>query len=96
MHKSPYVISVEDCKTELTVGLTEAWKQARLSIKRAQTCQKLHYDKQTKMIDFQPGGHVMVYMPQENQGKKRKLALAYHGPFRILEVQPNCSVVRPV
>ena len=94
--RSPYVTSVDDYKTELTVGLTEAWKQARLNIKKAQKRQKLHYDKQAKIIDFQPGGRVMVYMPHEHQGKNRKLALPYHGPFRILEVQPNCVVVRPV
>ena len=38
----------------------------------------------------------MVYMPQEAQGKNRKLALLYHGPYRILEVQINCLFVRPV
>lgn len=38
----------------------------------------------------------MVYMPQEAQGKDRKLALPYHGPYRILEVQTNCLFVRPV
>ena len=38
----------------------------------------------------------MVYMPYKEQGKNRKLALPYHGPFRILEVLPNCLVVKPV
>ena len=38
----------------------------------------------------------MVNMPHENQGKNRKLALPHHGPFQILDVQPNCLVVRPV
>ena len=46
--KSPYVVSEEDYKTELTVGLTEAWKLARANIKKAQTCQKNYYDKQVK------------------------------------------------
>ena len=35
-------------------------------------------------------------MPQEAQGKNRKLALPYHGPYRILEVQTNCPLLRPV
>ena len=94
--KSPYVVSVDDYKTELTIGLTESWKQARNNIKKAQTRQKSYYDRKAKEIDFQPGGHVMVYMPHEDQGKNRKLALPYHGPFRIIEVCPNCLVVRPV
>ena len=38
----------------------------------------------------------MAYMPHDDQGKNRKLALPYHGPFRILEVLPNCLVIKPV
>ena len=39
----------------------------------------------------------MVYMPYEDQGKNRKMALPYHGPYRIIEVRPNnCVLVRPV
>ena len=82
--KSPYVVSVDDYKTELTTGLTESWKQAR------------NYDRRAKEVNFQPSGRVMVYMPHEDQGKKQKLAPPYHGPFRILEVLPNCLVVKPV
>ena len=37
----------------------------------------------------------MVYMPHDDQWKNRKLALPYHGPFRILEVLPNCLVIKP-
>jgi len=36
----------------------------------------------------------MVYMPHENRGKNRKLALTY-GPFWTLDVQSNCLVARP-
>ena len=38
----------------------------------------------------------MVFMPQETTGKDRKLALPYHGPYRVLEVKTNCLLVRPV
>ena len=38
----------------------------------------------------------MVYMPHDDQGKNRKLALPYHGPLRILEVLPNCLATKPV
>ncbi len=41
-------------------------------------------------------GVVMVYMPAEDRGKRRKLALPYHGPYRILEVRPNTLLVQPV
>jgi len=63
MPKSLYLISVEDYKTELSMGLTEAWKQARHSIKRAQARQKSYYNRQARATDYQPGGRVMVYMP---------------------------------
>ena len=38
----------------------------------------------------------MVFMPQEAAAKDRKLALPYHGPYRVLEVLPNCLRVRLV
>ena len=38
----------------------------------------------------------MVYMPVEDTGKRRKMALLYHGPYRILEVRPNTLLLRPV
>jgi len=38
----------------------------------------------------------MVYMPHEDNGKKRKLAVSYHGPYRILELKTNGVVIRPV
>ena len=38
----------------------------------------------------------MVHMPHDDEEKNRKLASPYHGPFRILEVLPNCLVIKPV
>ena len=93
---SPYLVDIEDYRTELTVGLTESWKQAKQNVCKAQTKQKKYYDHRSKEIDFKVGERVMVYMPQEAQGKNHKLALPYHGPYRILEVQTNCLLLRPV
>ena len=39
---------------------------------------------------------LVVFMPQETKTKNHKLALPYHGPFRVLEVRGNCVLVRPV
>ena len=80
---SPYLIDIEDYRTKLTVGLTESWKQARQNVRKAQTNQKKYYDQHSIEVDFKVGERVMVYMPQEAQGKNRKLALPYHGPYRI-------------
>ena len=41
-------------------------------------------------------GRVMVFMSYEKTGKKTKLALPYHRPFRNVEVLPNGVSVRPV
>ena len=71
MPKSPYRISVEDYQTELTMGLTEAWNKPDSAIKSTGTSEVI---LQARAIDYQSGGRVMVYMPQENQGKNRKLA----------------------
>jgi len=38
----------------------------------------------------------MVFMPIETKTKEHKLALPYHGPFRIIEVQGNCVLAQPV
>ena len=38
----------------------------------------------------------MVYMPHEDTGKLRKLALPHHRPYRVLDVLPNGLSLRPV
>lgn len=48
---------------------------------KSQKRQKLQYDKRADSCPCHEGGRVMVYMPAEDKGKKRKLALPYHGPF---------------
>ena len=45
---------------------------------------------------YQIGDRVMVYMPYEDSGKLRKLALPYHGPYRVLDITTNGVSVRPV
>ena len=78
--------------------LSAAWKIAKgeIEIAKAQKRQKVQYDKRSRSEGYCVGGRVMVFMPQEAQGKGRKLALPYHGPYRILEVRSNCLLVRPV
>ena len=59
---TPYM--VDDYKTELVTGLTDAWKLAVKHIKEAQKRQKRQYDR-SKELDLKVGDGVMVYMPQE-------------------------------
>lgn len=93
---SPYLVDSDDYKVELARGLSSAWEVARSEIKKAQRHQKQQYDKRSKSVVYQEGDRVMVFMPQETSGKDRKLALPYHGPYRVVEVRSNCLLVRPV
>ena len=89
-------MDLDDYKTELTRGLSTAWKTAQRSIAIAQKKQKKQFDRKTKGMKYVPGDRIMVYMPHEDTGKKRKLALPHYGPYRILEVLPNGLSLRPV
>ena len=39
---------------------------------------------------------MFVYQPSAAQGKARKFARPFHGPYRILELTPTNASVRPV
>ena len=90
------MLEVDDYKAELVAGLTESWHIARTSITKAQAQQKKYYDRHAKEPKVQTSDRVMVFMPQETKTKNHKLALPYHGPFRVLELRGNCVLVRPV
>ena len=94
--RSPYVIDPEDYKVELMSNLTDAWKNAQENIAKAQTHQKSQYDRHASENQVQVGDRVMVLMPSELQGKDRKLARPYHGPYRVLSVTPTNVEVRLV
>ena len=38
----------------------------------------------------------MVFMPSDCQGKERKLAQPFHGPYRVVTVSSNTAEVRLV
>ena len=63
---------------------------------RLNSTNKKQYDKRAKPVTYQEGTRVMVFMPKEARSKNRKLALPYHGPYRVLEVRQNCLLVQPV
>ncbi len=93
---SKYAVDVDDYAGELSRSLQVAWQLARKNISKARKHQRDQYDKRAREHHYKPGERVMVYMPQEKTGKKRKLGLPYHGPYRVLEVHPNGLSVRPV
>ena len=93
---TPYMIDVDDYKTELVAGLSDAWKLAGEQVKLAQQRQKSQYDRKSQELNLQPGDRVMVYMPSEKQGKARKVARPYYGPYRVISVTPTNVEVRLV
>jgi hypothetical protein len=89
-----YPVDIEDYRSELVTKLTDAWATAREHIKGAQDTQKIQYDRRAEKANVRVGDRVMVYMPSDVQGKERKLARPYHGPYRVLKVTPtNAEVI---
>jgi len=67
---------------------------AKQKIEQAQQAQKMQYDRhETNLEKLRVGDRVMVYMPDQVQGKMRKLARPFHGPYRILSLTPTNAEV---
>ena len=92
--RTPYMVDVDDYKTELLTGLNSAWKLAQDNIKIAQDRHKKTYDRSAKESTLKVGQRVMVHMPSELQGKTWKFARPYHGPFRIIKLTPTNAEVQ--
>ena len=93
---SPYMVDLQDYRTELTTSLSDAWLAAREHITCAQAKQKQQYDKHTKESPVKVGDRVMVHMPGSVKGKAWKLVRPFHGPYRVLSVTPTNAEVRLV
>ena len=91
---SPYLVDLDDYKSELVRGLSDTWNIAKEHIQSAQNHQKVTYDRHTKQPCYQVGDRVMVHMPHKATGKAAKLARPYFGPYRILSLTPTNAEVR--
>ena len=91
---TPYMVDLDDYKSELTSNLTDAWEIARANIQEAQAHQKHQYDKHSKESKLSIGDRVMVYMPQSVSGKAWKLARPFYGPYRVLSLTPTNAEVK--
>ena len=63
VERTPYQVDVDDCKSELVLGLADAWKTAQEHIQRSQRKQKKNYDRHAKDRAICIGDRVMVLMP---------------------------------
>ena len=94
--RNPYMVDVNDYKTELLSSLSVAWKLAADNIRVAQSRQKKYYDRSTEDVKLTVGDRVMVYMPSELQGEEHKLKRPFHGPYRVLSITETNAEVRLV
>ena len=74
--------------------LAEAWDLAQKNIKKAQRQQKKTYDRHARPLNFAVGERVFLFKPAERTGENRKLARAYHGPYRVIQLTPNNAHIR--
>lgn len=65
-----YQVDINDYKSELVHGLSEAWKLARSEMQKSQKKQKYQYDRCSKQRNFQAGDRVMVYTCPMNEPAK--------------------------
>ena len=72
--------------SELTEKLSSAWKLTQENVRKAQEKQKRCHDRRAKMVKYQVGDKVLLYMPATRTGELRKLALPNQGPYLIKEI----------
>ena len=65
MTRTAYQVDIDDYKSKLLHGLSEAWKLPRSEMQKSQKKQKYQYDCRSKQRNFQAGDRVMVYVPYE-------------------------------
>ena len=65
------------------LSLGSARQLATQTIREAQRRYKTHYDRSAQEVHVRVGVWVLVYFPQDESGRNRKLSKPWHGPYRI-------------
>ena len=89
-------LDLQEYGIELVEKLSGAWELAKNNVKKAQRKQKVYYDRKTKQPQFAVGERVFLLKPSEKTGKNRKFARPFHGPYRIVEINPSNASIRRV
>ena len=93
--KSPNVTEITDYREELVLNLSSARALAAKAISKAQKNQKAHYDRHTTISKLRVGDWILIYFPQDETGKHRKLSRPWHGPYRIISRNdPDVTAVK--
>ena len=80
---TPYTVDLDDYRSELVTGLSDAWEAAVEHIKAAQCHKKRTYDQGTSELKLKIGDCVLVHMPHEVRGNAWKFARPFHGPIEL-------------
>ncbi len=70
---TPYMVDLDNYKTEILTGLNSAWTLAQDNIKITQQRQKATYDRTMKETPLKVGQRVMVHMPMNCKEKHGSL-----------------------
>ena len=94
--KTRTLTDLKEYGTDLAARMSQAWDLARTSINKAQKRQKVGYDRKAREPDFAVGERVFLLKPSEMTGASRKFARPFHGPYRIVTLEPNNASIRRV
>ena len=89
-------MNLKEYGAQLAGNMSEAWELARGCVRKAQKRQKEYYDRRVQPPTFGVGDRVFLFKPADKTGPARKFARAYHGPYRVLEMDTNTARIRPV
>ena len=86
---------LEDYREELMLSLKSARELASSCIQKAQRQYKEQYDRRAREKTLRVGAWVLIYFPQDESGRWRKLSRPWHGPYRITEkTDPDVTCVK--
>ena len=94
--KTRKIVDLKEYGAQLAGNMSEAWELAREHVRKAQRRQKEYYDKRVQPPTFRVGDRVFLFKPADKTGPARKFARAYHGPFRVIEMDSNTAKIQPV
>lgn len=83
--KPPETKSIPDYIKNLLDNLQEAKEIAHHNIEVAQSKQTSNYDSKRRMIEFQPGDKVRIWIPSSKKGQTPKLLCNWFGPYEVIE-----------
>ena len=86
---------ISDYREEMVIALSSARALAMKYNQKSQRRYKQQYDKKATTPKFHVGDLVLVYFPQDETGKHRKLSQPWHGPYRIVSRDdPDVTVTK--